>query len=223
MGPRGDAIASFDWSVGEIVTALDRLGIAKDTMLIITSDNGPVVDDGYQDQAVEKLGSHKPAGPLRGGKYSSFEGGTRVPFIVRWPGKIKAGDSDALVCQIDFFASLAALTGQTLGEEDAPDSIDVLPALLGTSDQGRQELVEQARVLSLREGLWKYVEPTKGPKIAVHTNTELGGDVNGQLFDLASDLGERNDLIKEYPDRAKQMKNRLEEIRKAGRTRPVAN
>ena len=87
MGPRGDAIAELDWSIGRILDTLDRLKLTRDTLFIFSSDNGPVVDDGYRDQAVEKLGDHKPAGPLRGGKYSAYDGGTRVPFVVRWPGR----------------------------------------------------------------------------------------------------------------------------------------
>ena len=114
LGPRGDVILEFDWCAGEILKTLDRLKLARNTLVIFTSDNGPVVDDGYKDQAVEKLDGHKPAGPLRGGKYSTFDAGTRVPFIVRWPGRVKPGVSDALVCQIDFLSSFAALTGQTL-------------------------------------------------------------------------------------------------------------
>ena len=114
MGPRGDAIAEFDWSVGQVLKALDDLGLADNTLVILTSDNGPVVDDGYPDDAVEKLGKHKPAGPLRGGKSTVFEGGTREPFIVRWPEHVPAGERpNALVCQIDLLASLAALTKQT--------------------------------------------------------------------------------------------------------------
>ena len=133
MGPRGDAILEFDWSVGEVLAALDRLGLAEHTLVIVTSDNGPVVDDGYVDQAVEKLGAHRPGGPLRGGKYSAFVAGTRVPFLLRWPARVKPGVSRALVGQVDLFASLASLVGQRLGPGDAPDSQDVLPALLGTS------------------------------------------------------------------------------------------
>ena len=102
MGPRGDAILEMDWSVGQITKKLEDLGLSENTLVIFTSDNGPVVDDGYQDQAKELLGSHKPAGPLRGGKYSAFDGGTRVPFIVYWPGKVKPGKSDAMVSQVDF-------------------------------------------------------------------------------------------------------------------------
>ena len=110
------------------------------------------------------LGGHRPAGPLRGGKYSIFEGGTRIPFIVRWPQRIKPGVSDALVCQIDFLASFAALTGQKLAAGEGPDSRNVLPALLGQSQTGRDQLVEHARVLALRDGSWKYIEPGTGPK-----------------------------------------------------------
>ncbi len=91
MGPRGDAIVEFDWSVGEVLKTLDEANLTDNTLVILTSDNGPVIDDGYQDQAVEKLGDHKAAGPYRGGKYSKFEGGTRVPLIVRWPGHVKPG------------------------------------------------------------------------------------------------------------------------------------
>ncbi len=109
MGPRGDAIVQFDWSVGQVLSALDENGLTANTLVVLTSDNGPVVDDGYRDESVEKLGDHKPAGPYRGGKYSRFEGGTRVPFIVRWPGRVKPGTSKALVSQIDFVASFAAL------------------------------------------------------------------------------------------------------------------
>jgi arylsulfatase A-like enzyme len=214
LGPRGDAILEFDWSVGEILAALDRHDLAKDTLVILSSDNGPVVDDGYQDEAVTRLGDHQPSGPLRGGKYSSFEGGTRVPLVVRWPAEVKPGVSAALVCQIDLLSSLAKLNSQTVA--NPCDSVDVLPALLGTSPVGREELVEHARVLSLREGFWKYIEPTTGPKIQKNTNTELGGDSDGQLFNLASDLGERRDLAAEHPGRVLRMQERLQQIHSPG-------
>lgn len=219
MGPRGDALVQMDWSVGEILDALDRLKLANDTIVIFTSDNGPVVDDGYQDQAVEKLGTHRPAGPWRGGKYSNFEAGTRVPFIVRWPARIKPGVSNALVSQVDLFASLATLVKQPLETPAAPDSFDVLPALLGQSKTGRQFLVEQAGVLSLRDGRWKYIEPGKGPRMSTNTNTELGNDPSGQLYDLARDPGETTNLAARQPARANEMKQRLQQIRQAGRSR----
>ena len=109
MGPRGDSLLQFDWIVGQILASLEKNGLDENTLIIVTSDNGPVVDDGYQDQAVELLGDHRPWGYFRGGKYSNFEAGTRVPFIVRWPGKVKPQVSDALVSHIDLFSSLAKL------------------------------------------------------------------------------------------------------------------
>jgi arylsulfatase A-like enzyme len=112
MGPRGDAIVEFDACVNVILDLLDQLKLTDRTLVILSSDNGPTLDDGYKDGANEKVGSHRPAGPLRAGKYSLFEGGTRIPFIVRWPGHVQPGVSDALVDQVDLAASLAALTGQ---------------------------------------------------------------------------------------------------------------
>src|SRR5690606_12071279 len=99
MGPRGDVIAEADWCVGEFMKTLEEEGILDNTLIIFTSDNGPVINDGYYDDAVEKLGDHKPAGPLRGGKYSLFEAGTRVPFIVHWANAVKPKVSDAMISQ----------------------------------------------------------------------------------------------------------------------------
>jgi arylsulfatase A-like enzyme len=220
MGPRGDALLEGDWSVGEILAALDRLKLADNTLVIFTSDNGPVVDDGYKDEAVEKLGGHTPAGPLRGGKGSNFEGGTRVPFIVRWPAVVERGVSNALVSQVDLIASFASFTGQKLTEADAPDSFDVMAALLGKGRTGREHLVQQATVLSLREGSWKYIEPSSGPKITANTNIETGNDIDGQLYDLGRDVGERQNLAAKYPERMRQMAAQLAKIREAGRSRP---
>jgi arylsulfatase A-like enzyme len=213
MGPRGDVIVQFDWSTGEILRTLDQLKIAGRTLVILSSDNGPVVDDGYQDEAVEKLGGHRPAGPLRGGKYSAFEGGTRVPFVVRWPGRVKPGVSSALVSQVDLLASLAALTGQKPDMASAPDSLNILPALLGDSKRGRDHLVEQSDVLSLREGPWKFIEPGQGPPILQDTNTETGLSPTPQLYSLSEDLGETNNLSASQAERSRRMKKRLSEIR----------
>lgn len=215
MGPRGDAIVEADWSVGEILKALDRLGLADNTLVIFSSDNGPVVDDGYRDQAVEKLGSHRPAGALRGGKYSNFEGGTRVPWIVRWPGHVTKGASDAVVSQVDLLASFAALTGQTMGPRDAPDSLNMLPALLGTTRVGRTELIEEAGAISLRQGAWKYIEPNNKARVNADTNTELGNDAVPQLYNLATDPGEKTNLAAAQPDRTEAMARRLARIKSA--------
>ncbi len=212
-GVRGDVIVQFDWCVGELLNTLDRLNLSRNTLVILSSDNGPVVDDGYRDGAVEHLNGHQPAGPLRGGKYSIFEGGTRIPFITRWPQHIQPGISDALVCHIDFLASFAALTGQKLAAGEGPDSRNVLPALLGHSKSGREQLVEHARVLALRDGTWKYIEPGKGPKWNAPTHTELGIDPAGQLYQLAGDLGETNNLLQAQPDRSRKLSEALGAIR----------
>lgn len=220
MGPRGDAILQLDWCVGQILGALERHGLARNTLLIFTSDNGPVVDDGYRDEAVERLGDHRPAGPWRGGKYSNFEGGTRVPFLVRWPGRARRGAaSNALVSQIDLYASLAALTGAELEESAAPDSFRILPALLGQSKQGRDHLVEQAGSLSLIEGSWKYVAPGKGARVSRETGIELGNAAEPQLYNLDRDPGERTDVAAQHPELVRSMAAKLERIRSAGRSR----
>jgi arylsulfatase A-like enzyme len=219
MGPRGDAIAELDWSVGQILQTLDKLGLASNTIVILTSDNGPVVDDGYKDDAVQKLGAHRPAGIYRGGKYSSFEGGTRIPLMIRWPGHVAPGTSDALVCQIDFLASFAALAGQKLASGAAPDSQDTLAAFLGRSKTGREHLVEQGGGLALRVGQWKYIEPNNRPKMNTNTNTELGNDTVPQLYDLAADPGETRNLAASQPARVEDMAALLGRIRKDGSDR----
>lgn len=220
LGPRGDVILQLDWATGAIRDALDRLKLSDRTLVVFTSDNGPVVDDGYRDEAVEKLGGHRPSGPLRGGKYSAFEAGTRVPTIVRWPGRVKPGVSDALVGQVDFLASFAALVGQPLAREEGPDSHDVLDALLGTSRKGRDELVEQAWTLSLVTTRWKLIAPSDGPRMSVHTQTELGNDPLPQLYDLAADPGEQRNMAAKRPEVVKELRSRLERVRQEGRSRP---
>ena len=221
LGARGDAILQFDWCVGEIMKTLDRLNLTENTLVIMTSDNGPVVDDGYKDQAVEKLGRHKPSGPLRGGKYSAFDAGTRIPFIVRWPSRVKPGLSDALVCQIDFIASFASLTGQKLSYEDAPDSFDILGSMLGKSKIGRDHLVEHAGTLSIIKGQWKYIEPSNKPKINRRVNIELGHDPMPQLYNLEEDPGEKNNVAAEHPKIVKELATLLKKIRNDNRTRPL--
>jgi arylsulfatase A-like enzyme len=219
MGPRGDVILEFDWSVGQILNAIDSLHLSKNTLIIVTSDNGPVVDDGYRDQAVELLGDHKPAGPLRGGKYSLFDGGTRVIFIARWLDKIQPGTSDALFSQVDMLSSLAALTGQKLAPQDAPDSFNELDVLLGKSFKGREWLVEHSGSLSIIKDNWKFIEAGEGQKIQIQTNTETGSDPLPQLYDLSTDLGEKTNLAEKYPEKVLALDSLLYKIRKDGRTR----
>ncbi len=213
MGPRGDELAEFDWAVGQILNALDRLKLTDNTLVILSSDNGPVVIDGYQDGAKQKLGDHKPAGPLRAGKYSIFDGGTRVPFIVSWPGIVKSGVSSALVSQVDFAASFAALTGQKLGPDDAPDSQNMLPALLGKSSTGRDSLMEydQHHELALRMGDWKYILPGQtSDGLGPHTRVKIPEP--GFLFNLASDPGEKTNLASAHPAQTTALAVRLSKL-----------
>ena len=214
MGPRGDCLLEFDWSVGEVLNALERLGLDKNTLVIISSDNGPVVDDGYKDQAVELLGDHKPGGKYRGGKYSIYEAGTRVPCIWRWPGQIKPGVSDALLCQIDWFATFAQMLNQSLPEGAAPDSRPMKMAWMGKEKKGRDYLVLQnaQNNLSITDGRWKYVRPGRGPAYNKQVNIELGNSMEPQLYDLKKDAGEKNNLAKEQPKRVQQLSAELEKV-----------
>ena len=215
LGPRGDAIAEMDWCVGEMLDALERFGLKEDTIVVFSSDNGPVLNDGYYDEAVELCGDHRPAGPLRGGKYSMYDGGTRVPFIVSWPGAVEAGESDALVSQVDFFASFAALAGVSLDADAGPDSVDVLNALLGQSDEGRAEIVlegVQAKTV-LRQGDWVFIPPHQGPPVNTNVNIETGNCPIPQLYYLSGDIGQIENVASIYPDVAERMADRLREIR----------
>ena len=223
MGPRGDAIVQFDWCVGQIVEALQEHQLLENTLLIVTSDNGPVIDDGYEDRAVEDLGDHKAAGPFRGGKYSHFEGGTRVPMIVHWPKRIESGQSDALMSQVDFPATFVQLTNPDqlakLTREEIPDSFPLLDPLLGKKDQGRVHLVEHAGRPSLRLGQWKFIPAGKGQKINRSTNIELGNDSAPQLYHLSNDIGEQTNLAIENPELLQQMQSMLKKIRDADYSR----
>ena len=215
LGLRGDAILQFDWCVGEILKTLDRLNLTDNTLVILTSDNGPVVDDGYFDQSVEQLGDHKPSGPLRGGKYSAFDAGTRIPFIVRWPNHVTPGVSDALVSQIDLFASLATLTGQPTSVNTLVDSRNHLDTLLGRSQQDREFVIEHAAsgTLSLIKDGWKYIEPSNGPKWNRNTNIELGHDPEPQLYHIVKDISEKKNLAKEFPEKVRELEEFLGEIK----------
>lgn len=210
---RCDALVQLDQSVGEVLKALDRNKIAQDTLILFTSDNGPVLNDGYDDGAEEKQNGHTPAGKLKGGKYSLYEAGTRMPFVLRWPRRVKPAVSDALVCQVDLLASLAQLTGQNLAADAGPDSFNVLPALLGESKRGRDHLVEHANGLALREGTWKYIP---GQKLAA----KKGGDQPARLYDLTKDIGEVNNLASAHPGRVKAMEAHLQALQANARSRP---
>lgn len=198
MGPRGDSIVQMDWMTGQVIAELERLGLAQDTLVIFSSDNGPVLNDGYEDGAVELLGDHTPAGALRGGKYSAFEAGARVPTIAWWPGQIRPGVSDALMTQVDLFASLAALAGAPLADDVAIDSQNLLAAWLGQSAQGRSWLFKESVAgFAIREGSLKYIAPMRNPQQAAFVagkGIESAASSQPQLYDLASDLGETRNI-----------------------------
>jgi arylsulfatase A-like enzyme len=211
LGPRGDVIAEADWCLGEFIKTLEEEGLLENTLIVFTSDNGPVVNDGYVDEAVERLGDHKPWGPLRGGKYSLFEAGTRVPFIASWKGKIKPSVSDALICQVDFLSSLAALAGSSIRGEDSEELLDVL---LGKSKNGRSELIlEASSRTALRQGDWLMIPPYKGPAVQKAVNIELGNSPEFQLYNLKDEIGQQNNLAKKEPKKLKEMINTFEKLR----------
>lgn len=220
-GPRGDVIVEMDWCVGEMLDALGQLGIRENTIVIFSSDNGPVLDDGYEDQAEELKGSHKAAGPLRGGKYSLFDGGTRVPFMLSWPGTVETGESDALVCHVDFHASFAAMANQELSASEAPDSENVIDALLGRSETGREELVVEGTKGRnvLRWKNWSYIRPHGGPAIQKNTNTETGNASEKQLYDLSQDIGQITNVAAENEELVGKLSGRLDAILESEHTR----
>ncbi len=222
LGTRGDVIHELDFQIGEVMNALDRLKIADNTLVIFSSDNGPVIDDGYQENSVAKLGDHKPAGPHRGGKYSLLEGGHRVPFIVRWPAKIKAeaaGDaggrtSSELVCLVDLPATFAALLDRKLPNDAAPDSFNVLDALTGGKST-RESLVHHANGLAIRRGPWKLI-----PGGAAGAKAKNKGPAGDQLYNLTDDPGETKNLAADKPEIVAQLHTLLEKTRDADRSRP---
>ena len=192
MGPRGDVIVEADWCVGEFMKTLENEGLLENTLIVFSSDNGPVLNDGYFDEAVEKLGNHMPNGALRGGKYSLFEAGTRVPFITHWKGHIKPAVSNALVSQLDLFASIASLVGS---DAKAPDSQELWGVFSGTSDLGRETLIIEATTrTAFKMGDWVMIPPYKGPEVLEKVNIETGNSKTYQLYNLKDDLSQQNNL-----------------------------
>ncbi len=200
LGIRGDVTVQMDDSLGRIRAALEEAGYGDDCLLIFTSDNGPVINDGYRDGSDEACRAPRPAAPFSGGKCGVGEGGTRVPFIVWWPGKVAPGRSAALMSQIDLGRTLAALVGQEVPEGSMPDSEQHLGALLGREAQGRRFLVEQAsNRLALRMGLYKYVEPWRGQP--------------ERLYHLGDDVAEQRDLAPTQPELLQECREQLKAIR----------
>ena len=211
MGPRGDVIVEADWCIGELLKTLEAEGILENTLIVFSSDNGPVLNDGYFDDAVEKIGNHKPAGNLRGGKYSLFEAGTKVPFITYWKGHIQPKTSDAVVSQIDLLSSLATLVGS---KDVGPDSENLLDAFLGRSNSGRDELVLEATGrTAYRNGDWTYIPPHKGRRISRSVNMETGNDTLPQLYNIKNDVGQQKNLATTNPEKLNELITAFEKIR----------
>jgi arylsulfatase A-like enzyme len=230
-GVRCDVIDQLDWSVGRIMDTLKKLHLEDDTLVLFTSDNGPVVNDGYDDGSDRALDGHKPAGPFRGGKYTIFEGGTRLPLVVSWPGHVKTGASNALIGQVDLLASFAALVHQTVPAGQAEDSMNVLPALLGKSPAGRQTLVEEAMVLAIREGKWKLIDrsqrpgahprPARNPRVKGDPDPALNQEppyptAELELYDLSTDPFETRNLASKYPEVVVRLRTKLSALRTEG-------
>ncbi len=203
LGPRGDVIVEADWCIGELMRTLEEAGILENTLVILSSDNGPVLNDGYFDDADTRVGSHTPAGPLRGGKYSLFEAGTRVPFITFWKGRIEPGVSDALVSQVDLLSSLASLVGSQVRGRDSEELMDVL---LGESQQGREQLVLEATSrTAFRKGDWVMIPPYDGPAVNTLVNIELGNSDVYQLYNLREDIGQQHNLAGSNQEKLDEM------------------
>lgn len=215
LGPRGDVILQLDWTVGEIMHTLDSLNLADNTIFVFCSDNGPVIDDGYQDQAFELLNGHTPMKHYRGGKYSAYEAGTRIPFIVRWPAGIKPGKQQALFSMIDVYASFARLLGYEIPAGAAPDSRDCLDTFLGADTVGCDYIVQQNlhNTLSIIQKEWKYIEPSDKPAYEYWTKMELGNTPEPQLYDIAQDPSEKENVAKEHPEKVKELAALLEKIK----------
>ena len=211
LGPRGDAIVEADWCLGELKKTLEEEGILENTLIIFSSDNGPVLNDGYYDDSDVKNGSHTPWGPYRGGKYSLFEAGTRVPFFTYWKGKIKPGVSDTMVSQLDLLSSLAQLVGSEVRTED---SLPLLELLMGQSNYGRKEMVIEATSrTAFKRGDWVMIPPYEGFAVNDKVKIELGNDPEFQLYNLSNDVGQQNNLALQNPKKLQEMLLAFEAVR----------
>lgn len=222
-GLRGDVIQQADWQVGRILEALEKNGLSDDTIVVLTSDNGPVLFDDYQDRSVEDLKTHSPAGPWSGGKYLVKEGGCRVPFIIRWPAKIKPGIRHEMLGLTDMLATMASLTGQKVPEKLLTDSIDQLPTFLGTTEKPTRTSVVLQGIsgsIALRDGNWKLIKSNASQSIndmgsgakSTDPRFALAITQSDQLFNLAEDPGENHNVATRFPERLEAMKEKLQSI-----------
>ena len=203
MGPRGDVIAEADWCIGELIKTLEQEGLLENTLIFLSSDNGPVLDDGYIDYAIEKLGNHSPSGGLRGGKYSLFEAGTRVPFVTYWKGTIEPSTSDAIISQVDWLSSLSSMFDASTPEIDSENHLNLL---LGKTNEGRKDLILEATSrTAYRQGDWVLIPPHPGPKMFFTKGIESGNGDEYQLYNLAEDASQKNNLAEKLPEKREQM------------------
>ena len=222
-GPRGDMVALVDWIVGQIDEALCRHSIVEDTLLIVTSDNGARLTDYYG-----RTYGHRSCGYLRGQKADIWDGGHREPFVARWPGHIAPGSTgDEPVCLIDLMATVAALVGYELPPEAAPDSYNILPALLSQTDGKpiREAIVHHsgAGMFSLRQGRWKLIQGLGSGGFSEPRSLEPTPDgPQGQLYDMWEDTGEGANLWLRRPELVKRLSELLERYRAEGYSRPGA-
>lgn len=227
-GPHGDFIAELDFIVGALMSDLEKLGIADKTLVLLSSDNGPETTSVVHMRADY---DHDGAKPWRGMKRDAWEGGHRVPLIIRWPGHVKGGStSDQLACLTDVMATLAAITGAELPSAAAEDSFNLLPALEGTSTTPiRPYLLMQAfagqRTLSIRRGSWKYIDHRgsggnnyANPELKRFALPEVAPAAPGQLYDLENDPGETTNLCFKHPEIAAELKALLDKFKAAGRS-----
>jgi len=224
-GLRGDHIVELDWVVEQIFAVLDEQGLRENTLVIFSSDNGPIYDDGYKDGAITDANGHKANGPFRGGKYTSYEGGTRLPFIVNWPGVVPNGKkSNALFSHIDLMASLATLIGVAIPDDKELDSVDNLETMLGQKEKSRPYVLQQGAgedYYGLRMEDWKLIPATNPPPFAVMKHntrknpitTPMPEKHTNYLFNLVEDPSEKTNLAEKYPEKVKELTDLLERIK----------
>lgn len=221
IGPYGDFINELDWSVGQVLAALDRKGLSDNTMVILTSDNGGVVD--MAPSQIAEVHGHRLNGPFLGQKSEAYEGGNRIPFIVRWPGVVKSDStSHSLVALTDLLATTAELLDVPLPYDAGEDSFSFLPVLRGSlpTVPMRQDLIMDSvrGLFAVREGKWKLILGRGGGGYYAPRVPETGG---GQLFDLDNDIGETVNLYEKYPEIVDRLTWRLKEVQFSGRSHPV--
>lgn len=207
LGPRGDVVIEADWCVGEVIKTLEEKNLLENTIIIYTSDNGPVLDDGYEDGARESAPLHDPKGGLRGGKYSLFDAGTRVPFFIYWKGHLQHVECDALVTQMDLVASFADMLGAEIPK--GLDSQNTLSTFLGKKQKGRKDMVvEAAGRLAYRYGKYALIPPYNGPETNI-TGNELGVVDHYALYDLSKEPAQRHDISNEKPALVKKLRKKF--------------